>query len=127
MRHCCERALQVNRVALVRARSTGSEQKRGPHDEDHAGDGEGGEEGIPGAVLLLEKYPSKYGREHWRTKRDDGGVGQGRRLESVVQKDHGGGAQDSSEEEENALTFGAYEPGSVNSNERAHIKPRWYF
>lgn len=85
VRHRCDRALQVKGVALAPARDTGAKEKRGPHDKDDAGDGEDGEEGIPRAVLLLEKYASKDRCEHWRAKRDDSGIGEGRCLESVVQ------------------------------------------
>lgn len=120
-----DRALQVDGVVPVPARraGAGAEQERGPHDKDHAGDGEDGEEGIPRAVFLLEKYPSKDRREHGRAKGDNRGVGEGCGLESVVQQDHGRGAQNSSEKEENALTFGAYKPSSANSNGGTHIKP----
>lgn len=85
VRHRCNRALEVKGVALAPARGAGAKQKRGPHDKDHAGDGEDCEEGIPRAVFLLEKYASKDRREHGRAKRDDSGVGERCCLESVVQ------------------------------------------
>lgn len=72
-------------VAVAPARGAGAKQKRGPHDKDHAGDGEDSEQGIPRAVFLLEKDASKDRGEHRRAKRDDGGVGEGCCLESVVQ------------------------------------------
>lgn len=72
-------------VAVAPSHSAGAKQKRGPHDKDHAGDGEDSEQGIPKAVFLLEKYASEDRREHRRAKRDDGGVGKGCCLESVVQ------------------------------------------
>lgn len=85
VRDRCDRALQVKGVAFAPARSTGTKQKRGPHYKDHASDGEDGEEAIPRAVFLLEKYASKDRCEHGRAKRDDSGVGEGCCLESVVQ------------------------------------------
>lgn len=107
MSDCRERALQVNRIAFIYLHSVGTKQKWWPHDQDHSDDCEGGEESIPRAVFFLEKYTSEYGRKHWTGKRDNRGVSEGRRLESVVCKHHGGRTKEPSENQEDALTFGA--------------------
>lgn len=105
-----ERALEVVRVAPGHPGSVGAEQEGRPHDEDHPGEGERGEEDVPEAVFFLEEHASEQGREHWAAKGDHRGVGEGRGLESVVEKDHGGGAENSPEDQEDSSIFWAYKP-----------------
>lgn len=126
MREGHQSALHVNWIVFIRLHDFGTEQKWWPHDQYHSSDGEGSEEGVPGAVFFLEKYASNYRGEHRAAKGDNRGICERRQLVGIVQKDHGVRTKDSSEEQVDSLTFGAYKPSSVNSKERMHIKWTWH-